>query len=107
MAARDDCFTAFNGDRFLGVGGCVLINRYRAQAWVLLKQTTPADFVGLHRAVRKVLDDSPAKRIEAIVDPTFDEGVRWIKMLGFKCESPYKPFYFPDGRAASEWVRLK
>ena len=97
MAARDDCFTAFNGDRFLGVGGCVLINRYRAQAWVLLKQTTPADFVGLHRAVRKVLDDSPAKRIEAIVDPTFDEGFVGSRCWGSNARAPTNLSIFQTG----------
>lgn len=53
------------------------------------------------------LAEAPYSRIEVLVDPAFAPAIRWIRLLGFACETPYKPYYLPDGRAAGEWVMLK
>ena len=43
--------------------------------------------------------------IEAYPDPSFKPSARWVRLLGFELETPFKPFFFPDGRGAAEWVR--
>jgi RimJ/RimL family protein N-acetyltransferase len=44
--------------------------------------------VPITRAVSKYLKDSPWHRVEAYVEPAFDEAIRWAEMLGFVRETP-------------------
>ncbi len=102
--------TAMHDGEVLACGGLLPLwpdNEMRAVAWMHLGMSRPEFFTFIHKQVMKVLVESPYKRIEAFTDPTFPLAARWIKLLGFKNETPFKPFYFPDGRAAQEWVRIR
>lgn len=79
----------------------------RAIAWMLIDRAKPRLFPFIHKNVLRALNEAPYRRIEAFTDPTFKPAERWIRMLGFEIEVPYKPYYFPDGRAAQEWVRIR
>jgi hypothetical protein len=105
MEARGG-FAAFYGETFVGCGGIIKVSEYRGQAWVILN-AGDWPFIQLHRAIIKGLRDNDYRRIEAFVDPTFEPAIRWMKMLGFECETPYKPFLMPDGRGMSEWGIIK
>jgi len=96
--------SVFDGDILIGCGGVVEINDWRGGVWSLLRDGRPQNFLGLHRASVRLLQSLPYKRIEGYVDPTIPEAVRWIRLLGFRLEMPYKPYFFPDGRGAAEWA---
>lgn len=51
--------------------------------WATLSEVGPRKFVGLHRVVRRYLDDHP-ETVEAFVDCSFEAGRRWMALLGFE-----------------------
>lgn len=95
----------FAEDVLIGCAGVTPVHEWRGIAWALLRSGLPESFLALHRNVARELSKEPYARIEAYVDPSFKPAVRWIKLLGFRLETPYKAYFFPDGRGASEWVR--
>lgn len=87
--------------------GVLRVHKYRGIAWALLAAGYRRDFIQVHRAARQVLEDAPYARIDTYADPMRPESGRWLAMLGFDLETAYKPFMFPDGRGAAEWVLIK
>ena len=91
----------------LSVAGVSKVWEGRYQAWAFLSHDAgPSGFVAVHRAVRSFLDQSDIPRIEATVDADFDEGHRWMRMLGMECETPTGMCsYYPNGRRAFLYSR--
>jgi RimJ/RimL family protein N-acetyltransferase len=100
------CFTALNNDEVLGCSGVIKQWDNRAIAWALISEFSGKNFVGIHRAVSRFLDLSEFNRIEAFVDADFEQGHRWIQMLGFEREG-YMRQFSPDGRDSVLYARLK
>lgn len=100
------CFTGIDGNRVLGCAGLVKQWENRAIAWALLSGDIGTDFIRVHRAVFRFLDLSDFNRVEAFVDAGFEQGHRWIQMLGFEQEGYMKQFN-PDGGDAVLYARLK
>lgn len=78
----------------------------RAIAWALVSSMAGKDFIKIHRAVEKVLIDSPFTRVEATVDVGFKPGHRWMKLLGFEPEG-YLKAYRPDGGDQVMYARIR
>lgn len=91
----------------IGCLGILPISDIRGACWALLQGGKPQYFVSVHRAARQIIDASDHARLEAYIDPTFPAAVRWVKILGFRVETAFKPLFFPDGRAAAEWVMIR
>lgn len=104
LADMGPAWTGVIGERIVGCAGFVVINKWRAQAWALLQRTHPRDFVHVDRAVRRVFANAEFACVETFTRPTHPAAERWVRALGFKMVVPYKPFFFPDGSGASEWV---
>lgn len=100
------CFTGIKDGRVLGCAGLVKQWENRAIAWSLLSGDIGNDFISIHKAVVRFLNLSEYNRIEAFVDANFQQGHRWIEMLGFKCEG-YMEQFNPDGGDAMLYARLK
>jgi hypothetical protein len=102
-------FTAIAGGRILGCGGCVEVWDNRAQIWALVAKDAGRHMVGIHRAVEGFLKQAKWRRIEAAVDAGFDEGLRWIELLGFYNETPHAPLraYRPDGGDCYLFARVR
>lgn len=79
----------------------------RGLAWAYLGETAGRHMASVHRAVKRYLEVAPFNRIEAAVDVEFEEGHRWIQMLGFKLEAQHMAKFRPDGGAASLYARVK
>lgn len=79
-----------------------------ARAWVIAaRDIGGAGFIALHRAVKRVLDERPERRIEAEVDTEFSQGHRWVKMLGgFEWEGTMRK-YSLNGRDTDRYARVK
>ena len=97
-------YSLWSGERLLACLGVVGINQWRGAAWALLQRGAASSFVSVHRLALKVLREQPYRRIEAHIDPFSETAVRWMVMLGFRLEVPFRPYYFPDGRPAAEWA---
>jgi RimJ/RimL family protein N-acetyltransferase len=78
----------------------------RAIAFALLSETAGAHFPAIHKAVLRFLEWAPYRRIEATVDVGFEQGHRWIKMLGFEIEG-YMRAYRPDGADMLLYARVR
>ena len=100
------CFSGIDGNRVLGCAGLVKQWENRAIAWALLAGDIGTDFIRVHRAVDRFLDICGVNRVEAYVDAHFEQGHRWIQMLGFTQEGYMKQFN-PDGGDAVLYARLR
>ena len=78
----------------------------RALAWAFIADTGPQQFIGIHKAIKRFLDDCYIQRVEMTVDCDFPAGHRWAKMLGFKKEADCMKAYSPDGRDCALYARI-
>lgn len=81
----------------------------RATAWAIMaNKIGGADYLAIHRAVKRFMGIIGYRRIDATVAAHFDNAIRWAEMLGFKRETP-EPMqcYAPDGSAhyLYSWVK--
>jgi hypothetical protein len=97
-------YSLYDGDVLVACVGAVRCTDYRAAGWVLLQTGHTKSFIGITRTVKRLLAALPFKRIETYVDPANSKAIRWARLCGLTCERAYCPYYFPDGRGASEWV---
>jgi hypothetical protein len=108
MLRSGPSFTALHGDTVLGCSGVVEVWPGRALAWALIADEAGRHMLGIHRAVLGFLMQAPYRRIEATVDAGFEAGHRWIRLLGFACETPLGMRGFnPDGRDSFLYSRVK
>lgn len=107
LTVRGNHYSIFSGERIAACIGFIPAHDWRCGVWSLLQSGAPEMFAAIHIVVRRLIREQPWARIEAHVDPEAEASVRWVRLLGFECESPLKPYYLPDGRAASEWVFVK
>lgn len=100
-------FTALDGEEVLACAGVLELWEGRATAWAFLSKNVGRRFATIHRAVKRYLDMTDYRRIEAEVEFEFKEGHRWMALLGFKRETERMVAYFPDGSDASMYVKVK
>lgn len=79
----------------------------RALAWAYVSKHAQRYFLHVHRAIKRFLETSAFRRIETSVAVDFEQGHRWVKMLGFNREAKRMRAYTPDGEDAAlyAWVR--
>lgn len=109
MAACDS-YTALLEGAVVAVAGLVTIWPGRAHLSALISDgfKDSGAFVVLHREVLRRLAASPIARVEATVDGGFEAGHRWMRMLGFRLETPKgMAGYMPDGRTSYLYARVK
>lgn len=100
-------FTAMEGDQVVAIGGITELWENRGLAWTFIDRRAGKHFVALHKAVSKFLEDCPLRRIEAETPCEFEQGHRWLKMLGFKLEAPRMEAFRVDGGDAALYARVK
>ena len=93
--------------RIVVCSGIVPIWMGRAMAWAYLAPDAGQHFLAIHREVKRFLDNCYLQRIEATVDIDFEQGHRWMKLLGFKLEAPCMRAYRPDGGNCSLYARIR
>lgn len=99
-------WTAEHDGEVLGIAGLAPQWENRAIAWALISESAGKHFQVIHRAVKRFLDVSSFRRIEANVDVGFEAGERWMKMLGFEYEG-YMRAYRPDGADMLLFARVR
>lgn len=106
LVVSGPCFTAIEDNYVFGCAGVVKQWDNRAIAWALLSEYAGVQFIRIHRAVKRFLETTDFKRVEAFVDAEFEAGHRWITMLGFEREGYMKSFS-PNGNDAVLYARIK
>ena len=106
LAQKGLAFTAEQHGDVLAIAGVTPQWENRALAWALIGDCAGQHFPSIHKAVRRFLERAPYRRIEASVDVGFEQGHRWIKMLGFEIEG-YMRAYRPDGADMLLYARIK
>jgi hypothetical protein len=91
------------------IAGVTMVYAHIGTSWAILPKGSEKNMVALTRIVKKVLDEHPAKRIETTVRRDFDAGHRWVKMLGFRNETPETGMknYGVDGMTYDLYARYK
>lgn len=74
------------GDRIMLCGGVLPEGPGRGVLWALLSAQAGAHMIFLHRGVKRFLEAQALRRVEATAVKGFDEGCRWLSLLGFKHE---------------------
>ena len=106
LAKQGLAWTAENEGRVLAIAGVEPQWENRAIAFALISGAAGPYFRAIHSAVADFLDRVPYRRIEATVDIGFEQGHRWIKMLGFEIEG-YMKAYRPDGADMLLYAKVK
>jgi hypothetical protein len=81
-------YSAWEDGKLLGCGGVVDYGGGRGEAWAMLDKDLKQDFRKTHNVVSRFLEVLPFDRIEAVVETAYEDGHRWVKLLGFECEAP-------------------
>lgn len=112
-----DCFEPAGGGfvglldgETVGCAGVVPVygpNSIKGVAWAFLLSGSRPVFLQIHRAVKRYLDETPYRRIEAHTDSRFSVARRWVELLGFRLEAEKLVNWFPDGRDADQWALIK
>lgn len=100
-------FSALDGEEILACAGCLEIWPGRFQIWAFMAENIGRRFISVHRYVTRYLELLEYRRLEAEVATDFEQGHRWVKLLGLDVESPRMRKYFPDGSDATLYVRTR
>lgn len=104
--AKTPAATVLHEDDVLLCGGVVPIWSGRAMVWAYVSADAGPHMLPVTRATQRFIEEYAVPRMELYVEEEFENGHRWAYMLGFQIESPLALRFFPDGSAASIYVRL-
>lgn len=101
--------TGERGGNVLAIGAVMQVWPGRAHLSALLSRLVgPADMLSIHRIVKRIVENCSIRRLEATVDGNFEPGHHWLRMLGFRLETPDgMPGYRPDGGLSYLYARVK
>lgn len=99
LEALDGSYSVFKDGVLMGCGGLANQGNGRALAWTLITSNCERhDMIEVTRIVKNGIVNSDYRRIEAIVKDGFDAGHKWMKILGFECETDRGMLgWFKDG----------
>lgn len=100
----DNSWTVLEDDIPVAAGGLIYVHDYRALAWAFVAPTAPA--LPLLRLARNHLDGQGFARIDAMVAEGYEQGHRWVRLMGFHAEGPPMRYYLPNGGTAQMYVRF-
>ena len=90
--ADGQAFTLISDGVPMFCAGLIPIWSGRALAWALVHKDAGKHMRHIVRGVRGFLDSAEPKRIEALVDDGFTQGVHFMQILGFKEEGLMRSF---------------
>lgn len=79
----------------------------RALVWTYIGADAGPHLVAMHREAVRLLDAMPHKRIETEVDCDFEQGHRWVRMLGFELDAARLRGHRADGGDVALYARVK
>ncbi len=103
LDATGHAWSLFAGSRIIGCGGVQDLGGGRGLAWALLAQDAGGAMLTATRVVRRYLQTTPYRRIEAATACSFAPAARWVRLLGFSPEGRMRA-YCQDGDDADRWA---
>lgn len=101
-------FSLLDGGLVLACGGVAPMWHGRAIAWMIIAgEAAGFKFLNVHKAILRFFETCYINRIEATVDCDFEQGHRWMRMLGFKMEAERMKGYRPDGGDCALYARVR
>ena len=88
LASSSQAFTGFVDDKVMAIAGTLQLWTGRLHLWAFLAIDSGPHMRSITRAVKKHLDGLRCVRLEAEVSEGFKAGHQWMRMLGFKLETP-------------------
>lgn len=79
----------------------------RSQAWTVFDQNCVNGFTACFRALKKLIEECPVKRIEIAVDLGDNNFGRRARMLGFELEAPRMEAYLSNGASCALYARVR
>lgn len=93
---RGPGFTVINDNGIVMSGGVALLGWRRGEAWLLLSNLFYKYPIVSTKMIRNKLSDIIGQhglvRVQSLVYPEFNAGMRFIEMLGFECEGLLRSF---------------
>lgn len=86
--ASEESYTAIVDGKVIACMGVYPYTNNIGKMWSFLSEGSGKHMITLTRAVKKFCTESEYTRLEAAVRQDYKEGHRWVKMLGFTCETP-------------------
>jgi len=105
MEQSSNVVTVFHDGFPIAVGGTLQLWPGRHMAFCAIPQYAGRHMTAITRIARALMAAAPG-RIEASVLVDFAAGHRWMKLLGFKVETPRMELYDPNGRDHTGYVRI-
>lgn len=105
LATAGPAYAAVEGDAVFACAGLIPQWENRAVAWALISSAAGRHFTIIHRAVLRTFELHPFRRIETGVNADFEQGHRWLRMLGFQREGRMRA-YTPDGHDCDLYARV-
>lgn len=105
MVAAAEAYTGWVGDKPVICAGVLPMWEGREIAWAFIADGCSSNFVSIHRAVDRFFRWRRTARIETTVACDFEQGHRWVKLLGFECEAPRMRAWGRDGRDYALYAR--
>lgn len=106
--ATEHSHTAVSDDgKVLACMGWIRIAPGRSAVWAYVDRDAGKHFRGIHRLAQQVVASVKDRRVEAEVDCDFEQGHRWMKLLGFDCEAPRMRAASSNGGDMALYARVK
>lgn len=108
LEKSEHAYTAVSqSGRVLLCAGVAMFWPGTGEAWAFFDPVCKREFLALHRAVKRFLETSPIRRIQAAVEVDFAAGHRWAKLLGFETEAALCKAYLPNGRDCVMYAKVR
>lgn len=99
-------FTVLDDNEPLACLGCAHLFNNRGAVWAYISKNAGRHFRVIHKLAQRIIEDVPYTRLETEVDYNFEQGHRWMKLLGFKVEAERMRCARPDGADATLYSRV-
>lgn len=97
MESIGNTWTALHDGVVLGCGGAFPMWEGRAHLWTYLSEDIGRHMLAVTREIPRKLKEMGFVRYEAEVSAYFPQAQRWVRILGFHCETPHgMEAFFPD-----------
>lgn len=104
--SSDRAYTGMIGDTVVFCCGRFEVWKGRYNLWALLSEDACKHMLRITRIGRRLFDlQQGSGRFEAIVRADFEQGHRWVKMLGMKLHH-HEERFLPNGGDADIYVRF-
>jgi hypothetical protein len=99
-------FTILRGPMVLMIAGLIEIHARYASGWAIFAPGLGGDYAAIARAIKRVLDASDYRRIDAVIQYEWSRAHVLARLLGFELECINRAMG-PEGEDFATYVRLR